>query len=112
MVIPALDERDISALRMIRTNWDLKGYAPSMRQLALAIKTTSASVATYRVRILEKRDLLLVPREDGEIVSHAMKLTSLGHLALEQAEAEAEIVEQREIRQALREWIDEMESSS
>lgn len=85
--LPRFDARDVTMLRAVQTFWNERGYAPTLRELASALEIKSTSIPKYRVGTLEKRGLLLVPRNDrGVIVAHAMSVTTLGRIVLDQEE--------------------------
>ena len=83
LTLPVLDARDLIILRTIQDSWNTRGYAPNLRALAAALHITSTSVSSYRVRRLEARGLLHVPRmPTGELVAHSMRLTELAQQTL------------------------------
>ena len=88
-----LDDRDRALLTFVRAFRAEFDYAPSMRQMAQHLDT-STSIINYRIRRLEKRALLIVPRDEyGAMVAHTLKLTSAAHALLNAAQTENAHVE-------------------
>lgn len=86
-----LSARERAILVFIRTHWNEKNYAPSLRDIADHLHT-STSVASYHVIRLERKHWLLVPRMDtGEIVAHTMRLTATAESLLRATPAHVEV---------------------
>lgn len=79
----SLSERARSMLRFIHAYRAEKHYAPSTRDIARHLRT-STSVINYNLRQLERRSLLIIPRDEyGAQIAHTMYLSALGRLALD-----------------------------
>lgn len=75
-------DRERALLIYIRAFRTAHDYAPSMRQMAQHLDT-STSVVNYHIKRLETRGLLRVPRDEfGAMLAHTVNLTDQAHALL------------------------------
>ena len=85
-----LDDRDRALLTFVREFRAANDYAPSMRAMAEHLRT-STSIINYRIRRLEQRGALHVPRDEyGAMLAHTLKLTAHAYGLLNAREPQTE----------------------